>query len=72
VPAACVVEAFNEVDDRGACLVESSERGIIGRLTGPLNLTRPVARRHSGIFQALVFCRVKAAQLSGKRWADDT
>jgi hypothetical protein len=36
------------------------------RLTRPLNLTRPVARRDSGNFQALIFCLVKAAQVSGK------
>jgi uncharacterized protein DUF3859 len=35
-------------------------------LTQPLNLTRPVPRRQFGSFQALVFCRVKAAQVSGK------
>jgi hypothetical protein len=40
------------------------------RLTRPLNLTRPVPRRHSVNFQALVFCRVKAAQVSGKTLGD--
>jgi hypothetical protein len=39
------------------------------RLTRPLNLTRPVALRNCGNFHALVFCRVKAAQVSGKTLA---
>jgi len=37
------------------------------RLTPPLNLTRPVARRGRSDFRVLVFCRVEAAQVSGKR-----
>src|SRR5437764_76786 len=47
----------NGVDDR---------LSVRRRLTRPLNLTRPVARRLSANFRVLVFCLVKAAQVSGK------
>jgi hypothetical protein len=54
----CVGQHFRSFR-KGGLLFESP--GPIRRPTRPLNLTRPVACRHSANFQALVFCRVKAA-----------